>query len=156
MTLLLDTLLQPAFLTQPCMPHIRCVCDCVSVCVCVQTEKNCKKLREMLDSLSEAMYELEEAVNQKNPAVFAEVCVCLCGVCVPCTYLNACVTCVCMRAHVRRYSCVVCIHTHNPTHTHTQVSSEETEQAVAVQKRMKTLKKICRARAETRWYERDR
>ena len=61
-----------------------------------------------------------------------------------------------MRAHVRRYSCVVCIHTHNPTHTHTQVSSEETEQAVAVQKRMKTLKKICRARAETRWYERDR
>ena len=111
----------------------------------------------MLDSLSEAMYELEEAVNQKNPAVFAEVCVCLCGVCVPCTYLNACVTCVCMLARVRGYSCVVCIHTHNQTHTHThtrthtQVSSEETEQAVAVQKRMETLQKICRARAETRW-----
>ena len=50
---------------------------CVSVCVCVQTEKNCKRLREMLDSLSAAMYELEKAVNQKNPAVFAEVCVCV-------------------------------------------------------------------------------
>ena len=32
MTALLDTLLQPAFLTQPCMPHMRCVCVCVCVC----------------------------------------------------------------------------------------------------------------------------
>ena len=70
-----------------------------------QTEKNCKKLREMLDTLSDDMHELEEAVNQKNPAVFADV------------------------------------------------SSEETEKAVAVQKRMKTLKKLCRARAETRWVQ---
>jgi len=68
-----------------------------------QTEKNCKKLREMLDALSEAMQELEAAVNHKNPAVFDEV------------------------------------------------SVEDTECAVAVQKRMKTLKKLCRARAETRW-----
>ena len=68
-----------------------------------QTEKNCKKLREMLDKLSEAMQELEAAVNHKNPRVFEEV------------------------------------------------SVEDTDLAVAVQKRMKVLKKLCRARAETRW-----
>ena len=69
-----------------------------------QTEKNTKKLRDMLTVLSDAMSELEDAVNEKNPAVFAEV------------SLDA-----------------------------------DTEQALAVQKRMKTLKKLCRARAEIRW-----
>lgn len=68
-----------------------------------QTEKNCKKLGEMLASLSDGMQELEEAVNIKNPPIFDEV------------------------------------------------SVEDTEGALAVQKRMKTLKKLCRARAETRW-----
>ena len=68
-----------------------------------QTEKNCKKLREMLEALSGAMEELEEAVNRKNPEVF------------------------------------------------TEVATEDSEEAMLVQKRMKSLKKLCRARAETRW-----
>lgn len=70
-----------------------------------QTEKNCKKLGQMLNTLSDAMQELEEAVNQKNPAVFEEL------------------------------------------------WDDDTERAMAVQKKMKTLKKLCRARAETRWVQ---
>ena len=67
-------------------------------------------------------------------------------------YLSKCMCDVCVYARARAQILMCSVY----SHTHTQVSSEETEQAVAVQKRMKTLKKICRARAETRWYERDR
>jgi len=53
--------------------HIYIYTYILSCMIYTQTEKNCKKLREMLDALTDDMQELEEAVNLKNPALFEEV-----------------------------------------------------------------------------------
>ena len=87
----------------------------------------------MLNTLSDGMQQLEEAVNRKNPAVFEQLSLedteaddALAG-----SYPDVCDA----FAVKRRITCAdVC-------------------DAFAVKKRMKALKKLCRSRAETRWVQ---